>query len=816
MKSAQIGKKAYAALMFALVSVVGGMLVAGLVVPFAGLAGSGAALGVQLLANLPAELETPPQSERSKVLLADGTELTNFFDENRIYVPLQQIAPIMRVAQLAIEDHRFYEHGAIDLKGTLRALVRTSSGSTQGGSTLTQQYVKLAQIEAAVQRGDREGVVKAQERTMARKIQELRYALALEEKLTKDQILERYLNIAYYGDGAYGVEAAAHHYFNIKASQLNLAQAAMLAGLVQNPVATDPVNHPNAAIERRSIVLNRMAEVGLITQAEADAAKKVTFDKSKVQYTVNGCQSSRYPFLCDYVERTLLNSPSLGRDRAARKQVLYRGGLTIQTIIDPKSQDAAQKAVSSFIDPRDPAISTMAIVQPGTGLIIAMAQSRPQMGTKAGQTYYNYNASLDMGGAEGYQAGSTFKAFTLAAALEKGIPPSQRYNSPPSKDFTGSYFTACSGRFRSTKFPVKNVSPSGNFSMWEAAKWSVNTYFVQLAQDVSLCAQTELADRVGVRLSLGGTVKEKYNYIPSFPLGTAEVTPLSMANAYATFAARGKYCNPIVVKSVRTKDGKPLTVEDGKCRQVMDQGVADGVNAVLRGVMSGTGARARIPGGYDQAGKTGTIDGQAAVWMVGYTPEVSGAAMIAVDKTNPYWKDRRKSLGDRRMPFSGTYLSGSSGTDAGAGIYRPAMQAALQGRPKTRFTTPGSEFETGKQVSVPDCDGLSLDSCRRALEGAGFSTEICRIYHYSEVGSFLGTDPSGKATIASRICLLISRGPRPTPRPEPKPTTKPSSTPTTTRPSTTPRTTQPSTTPRTTRPAPVPPTRPSAVPTTRR
>lgn len=787
MKSAQIGKKAYSALMFALVSVVGGMLVAGLVVPFAGLAGSGAAFGVQLLANLPAELETPPQSERSRVLLADGTELTNFFDENRVYVPLDQIAPIMRVAQTAIEDHRFYEHGAIDLKGTLRALVRTGSGSTQGGSTLTQQYVKMAQIEAAVQRGDREGVLKAQERTMARKIQELRYALALEEKLSKDQILERYLNIAYYGDGAYGVEAAAHHYFNVKASQLTLPQAAMLAGLVQNPVASDPVNHPNAALERRSIVLNRMAEVGLITQPEADAAKKVPFDKSKVQYTVNGCQSSRYPFLCDYVERTLLNSPALGRDRAARKQVLYRGGLTIQTIIDPKSQDAAQKAVSSFIDPRDPAIGTMAIVQPGTGLIVAMAQSRPKMGTKPGETYYNYNASLDMGGAEGYQAGSTFKVFTLAAALEKGIPPSRRYNSPPSKDFTGSYFTSCSGRFKSSSFRVKNVSPSGDFSMWEATKWSVNTYYVQLAQDVSLCAQTELADRVGVKLSLGGTMKEKYNYIASFPLGTAEVTPLSMANAYATFAARGKHCDPIIVKSVTTKDGKPLPIADGKCRQVMDEHVADGVNAILRGVMSGTGARARIPGGYDQAGKTGTIDGQAAVWMAGYTPQMAGAAMIAVDKTNPYWKNRRKTLGDRRMPYSNTYLSGSSGTDAGAGIYRPAMQAALQGKPKTRFSETTREFETGKQVRVPSCDGLGFDSCKRAIEGAQFTAQTCRIYHRSSPGTFLGTSPSGSAPVASRICLLISRGPEPAPKPTSAPPT----------PSTSPPPTQPSTKPST-------------------
>jgi membrane peptidoglycan carboxypeptidase len=766
MRSRQFGKRAYAAVMFCLVSALGGMLVAGLAVPVAGVAAAGAGLGVQLLTQLPAELETPPQSEKSRVLLADGTELTSFYDENRVYVSLDKIAPIMRVAQVAIEDHRFYEHGAIDIAGTIRALVRnSSSSSTQGGSTLTQQYVKMAQIEAAVQKGDAAGVKKAQERTMTRKIQELRYALALEKKFTKDQILEKYLNIAYYGDGAYGVEAAAHHYFNTSAAKLTLAQASMLAGLVQNPNATDPVNNLDAAMTRRAVVLNRMAELGLITTAQAKAAKATKFDESKVQTAINGCQSSRYPFLCDYVKRTLLQDSALGSDQKAREELLYRGGLTIQTAIDPKTQDAAQNAVSSYIDARDPVISTMSIVQPGTGLVLAMAQSKSKMGNGVGETYYNYNVEQSMGGAEGYQAGSTFKAFVLGAALEKGIPPTRSYYAGQNMDFTGKYFTSCSGRFRSSSFDVKNLSALTNttMNMYQGTKYSVNTYYVQLEQAVSLCAATDLADRVGVKLSTGGTVKENYNNIPSFTLGTAEVTPLSMANAYATFAARGKYCDPHIVSSVTTKDGEKLKIDTGSCKQVLDQAVADGINKVLEQPVTegGTAYKAKIPGGYDQAAKTGTIDGQAAIWTVGYTPQAAGSAMIAVDKTNSYWQGRAKSVGEKTMPFSHTYLSGSSGGDVGAHIYKPAMTAALAGRPKTSFTAPPASFEEGKQVTVPSCSGLSSDQCKSALEAAGFNASVSYQYSSEPSGTFLGLSKTGTAPIASTIYMLYSKGSQP-------------------------------------------------------
>ena len=281
----RMGSLAYSLVMFLVVSVLAGVLVAGLFIPFAGMAGVTSNAAASELESLPAELATPAPSTRSKVLMGNGKTLAYFYDENRIPVKLKDITPIMRQAQLAIEDHRYYEHGALDFKGTMRALVRNSAagGTTQGGSSVTQQYVKMVQIEACQAKGDSECVREAQAPTVERKIRELRYAIAMEKKFTKDQILERYLNIAYYGEGAYGVEAAARHYFSSKASKLTLAQAAMLAGLVQNPDTNNPVRNPSAALDRRDVVLNRMAELKLISVEQARQAKKVGFDQKQGQ-----------------------------------------------------------------------------------------------------------------------------------------------------------------------------------------------------------------------------------------------------------------------------------------------------------------------------------------------------------------------------------------------------------------------------------------------------------------------------------------------------------------------------------------------------
>ncbi|MGJ3508096.1 transglycosylase domain-containing protein [Enemella sp. A6] len=785
MRAKRLGTIGSSAISFVVVSVLLGLVSAALLLPVTLVASSATKATANGLSNLPAELKTPPQMERSKVLAADGTELAIFYDENRIYVGLDQISPMMRQAQIAIEDHRFYEHGALDLKATLRALVRnTSGGSTQGGSSITQQYVKMALVEKAIAEGDKEAVKQATETTYARKIQELRYAIAVEEQFSKDEILERYLNIAYYGDGTYGVQAAAMHYFGTTADKLTIDQSAMLAGLVQSPDSVNPVANPRAAIERRNVVLSRMAEVGVISEEQAEQAKAVKWDPSKVSPTRNGCVGTEFPFLCDYVRRTLLNTESLGATPQDREKMLNRGGLVVKTRIDPAAQREAEKSVAKIVGPDDPALGVLVMMQPGTGLITAMAQSRPQMGTGKGQTFYNYAASSSMGGAEGYQAGSTFKAVTLAAALERGIPMSKQFNSTSPQNFKGQTFTSCDGPFQMGNWKVANSTRSAAMmNMRQATNWSVNTYFVHLVKAAGVCNTMKMAEKIGVEQSMGGSLTAKGeackqdplacpSWFPSVTLGSLDITPLSMAEAYNTFAGRGKHCEPVILESIAKRDGSALEVPSAHCEQVMPPEVADGVNELLQGVMSsGTGTRVRIPGGYPQAGKTGTTDSNAAVWFAGYTPEMTGVAMIAVDKTHPYWKDKRKSLKYKRLS-TGVSLEGSGSGDAGR-IYTPAMAKALEGKPKTKFTAVKPGAFKPKMVKVPDVSGLGPQDAQIKLENAGFTVIKVTRYHSSRKGTYLGISPTGTVEEWGNIYMSFSAGPKPKPPPpKPKPTPK--------------------------------------------
>ena len=756
------GSVAYSMVMFVIVSVLAGVLIAGLFVPFAGFAGVSSKAAATELDRLPAELATPIPSTRSKVLMGDGKVLAYFYDENRVTVPLSGIAPVMRKAQLAIEDHRFYEHGALDFTGTLRAFLRNSAGgATQGGSSISQQYVKMVQVEACQTKPADEAALctaTAQASTVERKVRELRYAIALEKRLSKDEILERYLNIAYYGDGAYGVESAARHYFSTTAAKLTLPQAAMLAGLVQNPDANNPIRNKSAAIDRRDVVINRMAELKLITKDQGAAAKKSDFDKSLGTPTRNGCVGTTFPFLCDYVRRTLLNNPSLGKSVTERENLLKRGGLTIQTAIDPKTQKIAQKAVNRIVGPTDPVISTMNIVEPGTGLIVAMAQSRPSMGNdkSKGQTYFNYSVEQSMGGAEGYQAGSTFKAFTAAAAMERGIPISKKYDAKSPMDFSNKKFSTCNGTTRDPDYKPKNsTGVNGVMDMQKAANSSVNTYFLQLERTVGICPVSKMAEKAGVQLSDPGLSMTKSNLIQvaSFTLGVANVTPLSMAEAYSTFAARGVHCDPIVVSKITTRDGKDLPAPSANCKRVMSKAVADGMNRLLGGVIKdGTGRRARIPNARSQAGKTGTTNDRQAVWFIGYTPALAASTMIAVDPTRKPFRQgpgrRAKGLQNYTIPSTDFTLEGSGSGDPGQEIWKPVMTAAMKGRVDRTFAKPPSSIIEGRKVQVPMLFGLSAGAGTKRLEAEGFSVITRYVYSTSfDAGRWMGFSPSSGATV---------------------------------------------------------------------
>jgi membrane peptidoglycan carboxypeptidase len=658
------------------VAAVLGIVVAGLAIPFAGIAGIGARNVARTMDNLPEELQTDELAQRTTILDANGNRLASLYDENRITVPLTGISRTMVKAIVAIEDYRFYQHGAIDLKGTLRALVtnQANSGVVQGGSSITQQLVKLTLITQAKTKAEKRA---ATDDTYARKLKELRYAIALEQSHSKDWILARYLNTAYFGDGAYGVQAAAKHYFNVNARELNVRQSALLAGLVKNPYGYDPTKFPERATTRRDVVLDRMAELSVIPRekAEKNKAKDLGLD---VQDVDNGCVNSRAPFFCDYVLTYLLQDPQLGATLQERKNVLKNGGLTIKTTIDMTAQQDADNSVAAHVSPTDGAIGALAIEQPGTGNVLALAQSRP-MGNrkKLGQTYVNFTVPKEYGGANGFQPGSTFKVFTLATALEQGLPLTTQFDSPSPMMFDQADFSNCPGEgLFGGPYEARNSTGTGWYNMYSGTRNSVNTFFLQLEELTGVCAPFELATELGVRLTDPGA--ERY---PAFTLGIADASPLEMAEAYATFAARGMHCASRPVTQILDSNGNVLKDYDPQCTQVVPENVADAVSNVLRGVIEGGFASDQaLP--TAAAGKTGTTTEQKAVWFCGYTTQYAAAATIAgIDD-----QGRPDSLVGKTV--DGSYISEATGSGFAAPIWGDALKPLTAGQPYVDFTYP--------------------------------------------------------------------------------------------------------------------------------
>lgn len=604
-----------------------GVLVAALLVPattFVAVTGNNMA---EDFAALPLELKQTPNPQTTRLLAKDGTLIAYFYQENRQDVPLEKIAPVMQEALISIEDSRFYSHGALDIEGTLRALINNASdGPTQGGSSITQQLVKMILVQQA---DSKEEVRQVTEQSISRKIRELKYAISYEEEHTKDEILERYLNIAYYGDGAYGIFAAAKHFFSVSPDKLSLTQAATLAGVVKSPVNFDPRHYPERALQRRNTVLTVMERLGKISPDEAKEARATPLDLKITEYP-NGCVTSVAAFSCDYIRRFLLLDEDLGATKAERQAKLERGGLTIKSTIDLRIQKATNKAVKKHVRPTDNAIGALASVEPGTGYVRALSQSRP-MGNdkKEGESFINYTVPTRYGDSGGFQAGSTFKLFTVAAALKEGISPRTTFYSPPKMTVpSGTYFD-CNGGSTSP-WTVSNSTRSGNMNMYTGTRLSVNTYFAQLEEAAGLCNTVEAAEAMGITVPFNPE-KNITDQVPSFTLGVTSVSPLDMAAAYATPAAGGIYCDPLPVLSIEDRNGETIKTYEPTCDRVMEEEDAAIVNDILAGVQApggfggAQGLGLRIP----SAAKTGTTQENKAVWYCGYTPELATAAMIA-------------------------------------------------------------------------------------------------------------------------------------------------------------------------------------------
>ncbi|MFD7257893.1 transglycosylase domain-containing protein [Streptomyces sp. NPDC059874] len=668
------------------VSVLSGVVLAGMAIPAAGALGLAAKGTVEGFDEIPANLKTPPLSQRTTILDAEGDVIATVYSRDRQVVPLTAISPYMQKAIVAIEDSRFYEHGAIDLKGILRAVNRNAQegGAAQGASTLTQQYVKNVFVEEAGD--DSTKVREAQEKSLGRKIRELKYSIQVEEELGKKKILENYLNITFFGQAAYGIESAAQRYFSKPAKDLTLEESALLAGVVQSPSRYDPVNDVTEATKRRNLVLQRMADIKDISQAEADAAKAKPV-ALKVTRPKNGCITAvkGAGFFCDYVEKAFLTDPVFGKTREERAKVWNRGGLTVRTTLDPQAQDAANESIKDHVYQEDSVATAVTMIQPGTGRVLAMGQSKPY-GFGKNETVINFSVDKRMGGSNfGFQVGSTFKPFIAAAALERGLPATKVYAAPNKMDYPSpisrcdgtSYINPPSKRETAENETEDEVGP---YALKTAMEKSINTYFVEMISEIGLCPVTEMTQKLGVVPADGSKLPEG----PSIALGSAELSPLTMANAYATFANRGVYCTPIAIESITDAHGKALAVPKSKCERAMATETADTINTLLRGVVdSGTGERAGLTD-RDSAGKTGTTDSRHNAWFVGYTPNISGAVWVG--------SGGAKKITMEQIRIGGQYYPKVFGGGLPGPIWKDAITGALSGREAPTFTT----------VSIPE------------------------------------------------------------------------------------------------------------------
>jgi len=585
---------------------------------------------------LPTGLPDPVLGVDSRILAADGSVVAVLHGpQNRVPVRVDQVAPVMRQAIVDIEDSRFYSHHGVDYKGLARAALKnTQAGVTeQGGSTLTQQYVKNVLLAEASTPDQQQA---ANGKSLTRKIREARYALALEQRWPKTRILEGYLNIAFFGNNAYGIGAAAQRYFGASVGQLSLGQSALLAGLVQGPSTYDPLRHPQAATGRRNEVLARMRQLGHITIAQEAAARTQPLGLTPTlpPAAADPCLSSPAPFFCDYVRQILLSDKALGATRAERDHRLLEGGLTVKTSFDPAVQRAAQQAVDSTVEKTNRAAATEVVVKPGTGQVLAMAVSR-DYGTAPGQT------TVALPTQPAFGPGSTFKVFTLTAALAQGLPLSTSFFAPACYVPTTFSIGTTSGRNPgdpnagcANGFSNADPAEAATYAIPQATWQSVNTFYIQLEEQVGILNVAAMARTLGIpdaRLAKVGPNDG------SLTLGTEVVSPMDMATAYATLAARGLRCDPRPLTSITAPTGQPVAFTGpGRCRQVIDPAVADTVTSVLEGVLTnGTGYPNAAMIGRPAAGKTGTNEAFSSAWFVGYTPQLSAAVELGDPRGGP-------------------------------------------------------------------------------------------------------------------------------------------------------------------------------------
>lgn len=728
---------------FLLMSAVAGAVVAALAAPAVLPPSYAARQAVYAWEDLPSQL--PLQAElpqRSVLTDADGRAFAYFYGQNRVPLALAQVSPHAVDALLATEDDRYYEHGAIDLTGLARAVLRTSSGTRQGGSGITQQYVKNLLLAEAKTTDEAAAVTEA---SLVRKIKELRLAVAAEKVLTKDQILERYLNTVNFGDGAYGIGAAALHYFDVPASRLSIAQAAMLIGILKSPTNYNPVDNPGPSKVRRDVVLARMLATGRITPAEHDeaVATKVTLELTDPK---QGCAVSTYPYYCQWVVSIISNDKAFGPTPEARAELLYRGGLTIRTPLSRAAMAAAQAAADQALKPTNRVAAGIAVVRPGTGEVVAIATNR-----RWGRDAAKGQTQLVLPVLPSYQPGSNFKPITLATALERGFDLRTRFDTPDG-------YKPVAMNYPKGGFHNDNNRNNGRLDAYQATARSVNTWYIQLEERYGVLNVADMAGRLGIT-SLPRKGKRAITARDaSLTLGSYEVSPVEMASVYATFASGGIACRPVAITSMTDRHGTRLPVPDPACRRVLTPYVAAAVTDVMRGVFgpSGTGAGLSL-GSRPAAGKTGTTNDSAATWFSGFTRQYATAVWIGDPRGGQRYPLKNVTAYGQR--FSTVY-----GRSIAGPIWRSVMTSLHTTLPVEVFPSPATTALTGLTPPVPDVRGLERDAAITALLRAGYRVRIAPQTAPPDpdlpVGTVADLDPPGGTAYpyASVVVLTLTAG----------------------------------------------------------
>ncbi|HEX3284273.1 MAG TPA: transglycosylase/D,D-transpeptidase PonA2 [Mycobacterium sp.] len=747
-----------------------GLLVAALVFPFVGGAGAVANRLSDVAAQESAQLLSGEVPIISTMVDTAGNPIAWIFTQRRWIAPSDRIADTMKLAIVSIEDKRFGLHNGVDLQGSLTGLAGYLKGAvdTRGGSTIEQQYVKNYNLLVNAQNeAERRAAV---ETTPVRKLREMRMALELDKALPKAEILTRYLNLVSFGNGSFGVQDAAKTYFGVNAVDLNWQQAALLAGMVQSTSALNPYTNPDGALARRNLVLDTLIQNVPDRADEIRAAKAKPLGVLPVPNPLpQGCiGAGDRAFFCDYAMSYLARA-GIGKDDLARN------GYLIRTTLDPKVQDSVKAAINKVASPTlDGVASVMSVIKPGKDAhrIIAMGDNR---------TY-----GLELGARQTVQpqpftpvgdgAGSVFKIFTTAAALDMGMGIKAQLDVPATFQGAGlgdSNTPGCPPR----TWCVKNAGGGGRAPMnvTDALAQSPNTAFAKLIQQVGVPRAVDMAVRLGLR-SYGepGSAKDydpnnrgsiadyvKQQNLGSFTLGPLELNALELSNVAATLASGGLWCPPNPIDKIIDRHGREVPLPPTKCEQVVPEGLANTLaNALSKDAINGTAASSAGSVGWNlpMSGKTGTTESHRSSAFVGFTNQYAAANYIFDDTPTPSdlcsWPLRKCSYGNLyggNEPARTWYLAMKPiANDFGPVALPPTDPRYVDGAPT---------------VPLPRISGLKFDAARKRLQDAGFQVadQPSPVDSYLSKGAVVGTTPKDKAVPGFLITINTSNGVSPAP-----------------------------------------------------